>query len=62
MSACSMGTVRVEIFAGIYFGESKKDAFRGYLFSQIDTDFCANFFVFTMISMESQKNLHFAGI
>ena len=26
-------TLRVEIFAGIYFRESKENAFRGYLFS-----------------------------
>ena len=32
-------TLRVEIFAGIYFRESKINAFRGYLFSRINTDF-----------------------
>ena len=32
-------TLRVEIFAGIYFRESKKNAFRGYLFWRIKIDF-----------------------
>ena len=34
-----VSTFRVEIFAGIYFRESKINAFRGYLFSRINTDF-----------------------
>ena len=35
----------VLIFAGTNFRESKINAFRGYLFSRINTDFFADFFV-----------------